>query len=128
MSITIDGTEYDVALKIVNRKIDKLYKYAERVENGDLKSEILGVYFNFDVECGKSDRNATAYDNLIDKISEPTEVFEISMPYTRNSVLTFDCYFAGISDVARVWKEDNTIFYRDLRFSIIAISPARTPA
>jgi hypothetical protein len=126
--ITVDGVDYEVKLKILNRKIEKLYKYAERLQNGRLKSEILGVYFNFDVECGKSENNATDYDNLIDKISEPVEEYEITMPYTRNSTLTFNCYFAGISDEVRIWKADDTAYFRSLRFSIIAISPARVPA
>jgi hypothetical protein len=124
--ITIDSVSYDVGIKVLNCKADPLYKFAERTEDGVLHSELIGFYFNYELEAGQSALNESAYDALWLKITEPVESHTIVMP-NKGSDLTFSCYFANISDVVIKWTEGGVDFYRDLRFSVIAISPARTP-
>lgn len=124
MSITIDSIVYDVPLKVVNRKAEMLFKYAERTEDGHLQSELIGVFYNYDVEAGMSANNVTDYAALWVKITEPVENHEITMP-DESGTLTFDCYFANIRD--EVSKTGATNYFRNLAFSVIAVSPARTP-
>jgi hypothetical protein len=128
LSITIDSTTYDVNIKVVNRKPEFLYKYAERVENGDLKSEILGVYYNADFECGMSAHNVADYAALFLKLTEPVESHEITVPGAPSGYATFDCYFANVRDVVAKYQHNGVDYFRNLSFSVIAISPARTPA
>lgn len=124
MSITIDSTTYDIPIKVLNRKAEMLYKFAERTEDGVLHSELIGVYYNYDLECGMSRNNVTDYAALYAKITEPVETHTIVLP-DESGTLTFDCYFAGIKD--EVVKAGATNYFRNLSFSVIAISPARTP-
>lgn len=128
MAITIDGTTYNIGIKVVNRKVDTLDKYAERTEDGVLQREIIGVYYNFDAECAMSRNNVADYAALFLKLSEPTEFHTIAdAPGAPSGFGTFECYFANIRDEAYKWKNDGTQYFRNLSFSVIARSPARTP-
>src|SRR3990172_7925226 len=93
MSITIDTITYDIPIKVLNRKAELLFKYAERTEDGVLHSEIIGTYYNYDVEFGMSANNVTDYAALYLKVSEPIESHEITILGD-----TYDCYFANIKD------------------------------
>lgn len=124
MSITIDTITYDVPIKVLNRKADMLYKYAERTEDGNLKSELIGVYFNYDVQAGMSANNVTDYAALWLKLTEPVESHTITLP-DESGTITYSCYFAGIKD--EVSKEGATNYFRNLSFSAIARGPSRTP-
>lgn len=128
MTITIDSTVYNIPLKVVNRKADVLYKYAERLENGDLASEVLGVYYNFDCEAGMSKNNVADYAALFLKLSEPVASHTITMPGAPSGYTTFSCYFAGVKDQVSHYQLNGVDYFRNLTFSVIAISPARTPA
>lgn len=125
MSLVIDGVTYNIPLKVVNRKADMLYKYAERTVDGKLHSELIGVYYNYDLECGPSRENPSHYTALWVKLTQPVEEHEITLPDESGS-LTFDCYFANIRDEV-VRQKGGTNYFRNLSFSVIAISPARTP-
>ena len=128
MAITIDGTTYNVGIKVVNRKVDVLDKYAERTEDGVLQREIIGVYYNVDVECGMSRFNVADYNALFLKLSEPVEFHTITdAPGAPTGYGTFSCYFANIRDEAYKHKSDGTQYFRNLSFSVIARSPARVP-
>lgn len=124
MSIIIDSITYNVPIKVLNRKADMLYKYAERTEDGNLKSELIGVYFNYDVQAGMSINNVADYAALWLKLTEPVETHTITLP-DESGTITYDCYFAGIKD--EVAKEGTTNYFRNLTFSAIARGPARTP-
>lgn len=128
MAITIDGTTYNVPLKVVSRKSDVLDKYAERTENGVLHRELIGVYYNFDVQAGMSRNNVTDYAALYLKLTEPTAFHTITdMPGAPSGYGTFDCYFAGVKDESYRWIDGGTQYFRNLSFSIIQQSPSRTP-
>jgi hypothetical protein len=121
--ITIDSITFNIPLKVINRKVEMLYKRAERTENGVLRSELIGVYFNYDLEAGMSARNVSDYAALWLKITEPVENHTIVMPDVGGS-RTFEAYFANIRD--EVAKTGTTNYFRNLAFSVIATSPART--
>lgn len=125
MSIVIDSITYDVPLKVVKRKAELLFKYAERNQQGDLLAEAIGTYYNFDCESGMSATNVTDYAALWVKLTDPNHEHTIVMP-DESGTLTFNCYFANITD--QVVKQKAGInYFRNLSFSVIAISPARTP-
>ena len=121
--ITIDRITYNVPIKVINRKVEMLYKNGKRSEDGVLHSELIGVYFNYDVEAGMSPRNVSDYTALWLKITEPVEKHEVVMPDV-GGTRTFFAYFANIKDeVAKVGTPNH---FRNLSFSVIATSPART--
>lgn len=124
----IDGVTYDLPIKVVKRKADLLFKSAERTEDGVLHSELIGVYYNYDVEIGQSANNITDYAALWVKITEAVDTdnpHSIVMP-DESGTKTFYCYFAAIKDEAVKWNSSQN-YFRNLSFSIIAISPAVTP-
>ncbi len=120
--IVIDSTTYNIPLKTLNRKAEMLYKYAERTEDGVLKSELIGVYINYDFEAGMSANNISDYADLFLKLTEPVETHEITVLGD-----TFTCYFANIRDEVSKITDANP-YFRNLTFSVIATSPARTPS
>jgi hypothetical protein len=120
MSIVIDSTTYNVGVKVIGRKPEFLYAYAERTEDGVLHSSLIGCYDNYDFEVGMSAYNIADYASLYLKLTEAVTSHEITVLGT-----TFDCYFANIRD--QVIRDGATPYYRNLTFSVIAISPARTP-
>lgn len=124
--IKIDGTYFDVPLVSIKRKGDFLDKYAERVETGELKRELIGVYYNYTITVGtSSDFGDTDYNAFWDKMTEPVEFHDISMP-TKSGYYTFRGY---ISSVADEYKKilDNEAEFTGFTCNLIAKSPARTP-
>jgi hypothetical protein len=109
-----------VPLITVNRKIDKLYKFAERTQDGVLHSELIGVFYNYTFACGMSIHNATDYGNLITKLASAAESYSVTVLGS-----TFNAYFANIQD--EILKDKGTPYFRALTFDVIAISPAVTP-
>lgn len=124
MSIIIDSTTYNVPIKTLKRKAELLFKYAERTEDGNLHGEVIGTFYNYDLQAGMSRNNVSDYASLWVKITDPAFEHTITLP-DESGTLTFNCYFANISD--DVDKEGATNYFRNLSFSVIATSPARTP-
>jgi hypothetical protein len=126
MSITIDTVTYDIPIIEQSRSADMLYKYAERLENGNLKSELIGVYFNYKgVKLGAI-TDTTTYTNLWQKLTEPVEYHAITM-YDEDGTYTFNAYFSNIKDAVRK-VVGSTPYWKGLSFDVIAISPARVPS
>jgi len=119
-TITIDTVTYAVPLITVDRKIDKLYKFAERTADGVLHSELIGVYYNYTFACGQSANNVSDYNSLITKLATAAESYSVTVLGT-----TFNAYFANIQD--QLIKDAGTPYFRSLTFDVIAISPALTP-
>lgn len=119
-AIIIDSVTYDVNLITVDRKIDKLYKFAERTADGVLHSELIGVYYNYTFACGMSAHNASAYNSLVTKLATAATSYSVTV-----SGVTFNAYFANIQD--QLIKDTGTPYYRGLTFDVIALSPAVTP-
>lgn len=124
MSIIIDGTTYNVPVVSVKRRADVVDKYAERTENGVLRREIIGVYFNYQIKFG-STATPSEYAALWLKLTEPEEFHEVTV-WDEDGTYTFTAYFSNVSDELR--KVDGaTTFWKSLTANFTAQSPARTP-
>ena len=124
MSLVIDGTTYNLPLKMVRRKAELLFKYANRTVDGVLHSEPIGTFYNYSVEVGRSLNDEADYADLWVVLTEPVSSHEITLP-DESGTLTFDCYFANIKD--EVAKQATVNTFMGLSFDVIGISPARTP-
>ena len=51
-TLLIDGEPFGVGLVQITRHADVLDKYALRTIDGDLRREILGIYFNYELTFG----------------------------------------------------------------------------
>ena len=118
----IDGIGYKIDELSVKRTADFLDKYAERTENGDLKRELIGVYFNYKLQLGPGiDR--TEYARLWDKLTEPVEFHEVTVP-DEDGDYTFTAYFSNVADeLLRKVAEKN--YWKNLTVNFIAKKPAR---
>ena len=66
--ISIDGIEFRIPLLSLKREAEFLEKYAERTEDGDLKRELIGVYYHYDLSIGIVEDDLT-YQQLYDKLT-----------------------------------------------------------
>lgn len=123
--ITIDGTTYDVPVISVKRKAEFLDKYAKRTEDGKLHRELIGVYFNYQLQFGRTN-DTTEYAALWDKLSEPEEFHTVTVPDEGGpDNFTFEAYFSNVGDELRKEKDAKT-FWKNLTVNFIAQEPART--
>ena len=120
--IVIDGNTYDVPVMSMKRKGEFLYKYAERTMDGKLHSELIGVYFNYQIQFGVA--TMAAYATLWAKLTEPTEFHTITVPDEDGSH-TYAAYFSNVADEF-VKVEGSNRFLKNLTVNFIAQEPART--
>lgn len=122
--IRIDGIYFDVPLVSIKRTADFLDKYAERTEDGDLKRELIGVYFNYQMSFGTID-NDELYEKLWDKLTEPVEFHDFSLP-TVKGTYSFRGYVSGVSDeIEKILS--STAKMKVLQCKFTAKKPARKP-
>lgn len=121
--IVIDGETYNIGVKSIKRAADFLDKYAERTENGDLQRELIGVYFNYQLEFSPTN-DIAEYVRLWDKLTEPEEFHQVIVP-DENGNYTFTAYFSGVGDEIRRIK-DGQPYFQVLKVNFTAKSPARS--
>lgn len=122
--IIIDGTSYDIPLISIKRSADVLDKYAERTEDGDLKREVLGVYFNYQLSIGTVEDD-DLYERLFDKLTEPVDFHDFVLPTTKGSY-AFRGYISSVSDeIEKIY--DDTAKFKGLTCKFTAKKPARIP-
>ena len=125
MSIIVDSITFDVPVISIKRTAEFLDKYAERTEDGILHRELIGVYYNYSIQFGRTN-NTTEYAALWDKLTEPVEFHEVTVPDVDGTPLTFQAYFSGVSDEL-VKETDEKTFWKNLTVTFIAQEPARVP-
>lgn len=120
--ITIDGVTYNVPVRSIKRKADFLDKFAERTVDGVLHRELIGVYFNYQLQFGQA--SMTDYAALWEKLTEPEEFHTVVIP-DEDGDLTFEAYFSNIADEL-VKVDGATRYWKNLTVNFIAQVPART--
>jgi len=121
--ITIDGVTYNVPVISIDETADFLDKYAERTENGDLKRELIGVFFNYRIVFG-SNAATTELAALWLKLTEPVESHTVTVPDEDGDPYTFTAYFANVKRSLRRETAAQT-FWKNLTADFIAMSKAR---
>lgn len=121
--LIIDGERFAVDVEKLTRKADFLDKYAERTEDGDLKRELIGVYFNYTLQLFK-DSCPSEYARLWDKLTEPVEFHQVTVPGSDGD-FTFTAYFSGVSDKLLLQRKARN-YWTDLTVTFTAKAPART--
>lgn len=121
--IVIDGETFTVPIVSLTRRADFLDKYAERTEDGVLHRELIGVYYNYQIQFG-STTDVAEYAALWQKLTEPVEFHEVTVPDEDGSH-TFTAYFSNVGDVMRKYK-DAQAFWKSLTVNFIAQEPARS--
>lgn len=120
--IIIDGVTYNIPVISIKRKADFLDKYANRNEDGDLLRELIGVYFNYQLQFG-STTDADEYARLWDKLTEPVEFHSVTVP-DESGNFTFTAYFSNVGDEIKKQKAAAN-YWKNLTVNFLAKSPAR---
>ncbi len=120
--IKIDGALFSVPLISVKRTASFLDKYAERTEDGDLKRELIGVYFNYQINFGVID-DIPLYEALFDKLTEPVEYHDFELP-TTTGTYKFKGYVSNVNDEIEKINSDTATF-KGLTCKFTAKIPAR---
>lgn len=123
--LVIDGVAFDVPVQKLSRKAEFLDKYAERLDDGDLERELIGVYFNYQLTL-YNDGNLDEYERLWEKLTEPQEFHEVTVPLKRGTY-TFKAYFSNVGDELLIQNNEDT-YFTDLTVNFKAKSPARRPS
>ena len=124
--IKVDGIYYDIPMVSLKRNADFLDKYAERSEEGDLLRELIGVYYNYTLTVGSSsDFGDTDYEAFWNKMTEPVEFHEISVP-TKDGYYTFRGYISSVSDEYKKIL-NNEAEFTSFTCKFIVKGPARVP-
>lgn len=121
--LTIDGEIYNIKVKTgVKRNADFLDKYAKRTDDGDLKRELIGVYFNYrEIKFERqTDENYNEYNRLYQKLTEAEEFHTINIAGEY-----FTAYFSNVSDTMYLYKNGRP-YFKDLQVNFTAKMPART--
>lgn len=122
--IMVDGIFFDIPMVSLKRTADFLDKYAERTEDGELQRELIGVYYNYTLTAGTStDFGETDYEAFWDKMTEPVEFHDISIP-TQSGYYTFRGYISSVSDEYKKILENEAVF-TGFTCKITAKGPAR---
>ena len=120
--LTIDGESYNVAvLAGIKRNADFLDKYAKRTDDGDLKRELIGVYFNYkSIKFAKqTDNNYNEYVRLHNKLTEAEEFHDIVIANQ-----SFRAYFSNVSDEMYAFK-NNRPYYKNLTVNFTTKTPTK---
>lgn len=118
--VKIDGTEFNVPVVSIKRTADFLDKFATRTESGDLQRELIGVYFNYQLQFG-STLNMDEYAALWSKLTEATEFHTVTVP-DESGDYTFTAYFAGVGDEMRKQTATKN-YWKNLTVNFIAKAP-----
>ena len=122
--ISIDGIEFMIPLVSIKRTADFLDASAERLEDGDIDRDLIGVYYNYDMTFGTIDNN-DLYESLYDKLTEPVEFHDFTLPTTKGKY-AFRGYVSSVSDEIEKILE-NTAKFKGLSCKFVSKKPARTP-
>ena len=121
--LEIDGETYNIGVYAdIKETADFLDKYANRVESGTLKRELIGVYFNFsDIKFEpQTDDNYDEYERLWNKLTEPEEFHNIKI-----ANFAFSAYFNNVSRVIYGFK-NNKAYRKEMTVNFTAEKPARS--
>ena len=121
--LRIDGLSLGVGLIQIERHVDVLDKMAKRTINGDLRREILGVYFNYKLTFAQF-TDMIAYSKLFDKLTEKKEFHIIQIP-TNLGYDTYTGYIAKVQDTI-VYVNGNDRRVKGLTCEFVAKEPRRS--
>lgn len=120
--LIIDGENFKVDVLSCKRTADFLDKHAKRTENGDLKRELIGVYFNYKLTVAPGIDRAE-YSRFWDKITEPEEFHTVTVPARTETILLWR--ISPTSATNYFLQRGKANYWKGLTINFIAKTPAR---
>jgi len=125
--ITLDGVTYNTLHVVrLTRSFSILDgENAGRVLSGEMQRDVIGTYYNYQVELDPDAANRADYDAFFEAISAPVDSHTLVVPYAQGT-LTFQAYVTQGQDELTL-MEENANRWENLTFNFVAMSPARRP-
>ena len=125
---TVDGVEYPnvnvISLERTFAVMDG--ENAGRTMDGAMQRDIIGTYYNYNMELTSDYSDLTEYDKLYEVLSAPVNSHTIVVPYGQGT-LTFAAYVANGNDNL-IHKRPNFNKWDNLSINFVAMKPQRRPS
>lgn len=125
---TVDGVGYPgvnvLSLKRTFAVMDG--DNAGRTMDGAMRRDIIGTYYNYNMELTSDYSDLSEYDALYEVLSAPVDSHTIVVPYGQGT-LAFEAYVAN-GDDELLHKRDTFNKWQNLSVNFVAMKPQRRPA
>lgn len=124
----VDGISYDVFVPVGGLK--RSFKVldgpnAGRLLNATMTRDVLGTFYNYNLQIRRSNSDLSSYDDLYEVLSSPEDYHTVTFPYGQET-LTFDAYVTdGEDQLSR--KSKSGQYWDGLSINFIAMEPYRRP-
>lgn len=125
---TVDGVSYNVLVPIGGLKRSFEIKEGPgslTYIDGEYDRDVVGTYYNYEVQIDKRNSSPEDYDALYEAISAPVKSHTVSFPYGQG-ILTFDAYVTGGNDGFEK-KLAGKQYWGGLSITFYAKKPKREP-
>ena len=124
---SVDGVEYPgvnvISLERTGAVLDG--SNAGRTMDGAMKRDIIGTYYNFNLELTSDYSDLEQYDALYGVITAPVDSHTITMPYGQGTI-TFEAYVANVTDNL-LHRRGRFSKWNNMKVNFIAMEPQRRP-
>lgn len=124
---SVDGVEYPnvnvISLERTFAVMDG--ENAGRTMDGSMQRDVIGTYYNYNMELTSDYSDLTEYDKLYEVLSAPVDSHTIVVPYGQGT-LTFTAYVANGNDNL-IHKRPNFNKWDSLSINFVAMKPQRRP-
>lgn len=96
MKLIINDKSFDVGTINFSRQWDIEEKYRVTTESGTKLREVRGVYKKYTLSLRNIDD--TVYNDLIEELTNGADMVTITLPYGKDSTVTFEAFFSSVSD------------------------------
>ncbi len=124
---SVDGVEYPgvnvISLERTGAVLDG--SNAGRTMDGAMKRDIIGTYYNFNLELTSDYSDLEQYDALYEVITAPVDSHTITMPYGQGT-MTFEAYVANVTDNL-LHRRESFSKWNNMKVNFIAMEPQRRP-
>ena len=93
--ITIDDNVYAVNIISFTETSEFVDKYANRTEDWELRRELAGIYFHYEIALGDA-QDTDTMEALYEKLHEFAEYHTVTLPHN-SGTQTFQAYLTGAS-------------------------------
>lgn len=127
--VTLDNVQYKVRVKI--RSLNRSFRIEESERSGAVKSgdyfrDIIGTYYDYEMEVEPDPSAPEDYDAFYEMISAPVESHSVVVPYGQGT-MTYDAMVSTGDDTKRD-KINGVTRWTGLKVKISAKKPQRRPA
>ena len=127
--VTLDNVQYKVRVKI--RSLNRSFRIEESERSGAVKSgdyfrDIIGTYYDYEMEVEPDPSAPEDYDAFYEMISAPVESHSVVVPYGQGT-MTYDAMVSTGDDTKRD-KINGVTRWTGLKVKCSAKKPQRRPA